>query len=372
MPKYANMIAEGMKQRGHSVEIWTAKERMFKLPFPKRYKKWLGYIDQFVFFPKEIKQKVERCSHKTLFVFADQALGPWIPIVAKRPHAVHCHDFMAQRSALGKISENKTGFSGKVYQKMIRKGYQKAENFISISKKTQSDLHSLLDDQPRISKVIYNGLNQNFYPGDSLACRKQLGRKIKLNLNSGYILHVGGNQFYKNRRGVIRIYEAWRERYTHNTPLIMIGPEPTAELLAIRNKSIYHYNIHFLTNVSDEDLKCAYRGANVFLFPSLEEGFGWPIAEAMASGCPVITTGEPPMNEVGADVCFYIPRLKFKEDESWVKNGAKVLNKVLELPVREREAVIKMGLENSKRFSAQETLTNIESVYKQILKSYKQ
>jgi len=109
MPKYATMIAEGMRARGHSVDIWTAREKMFKLPFPGRFKKWLGYIDQFVFFPSEVKKNTKKCSEDTLFVFADHALGPWIPLVSKRPHAVHCHDFMAQRSAVGNIIENKTG-----------------------------------------------------------------------------------------------------------------------------------------------------------------------------------------------------------------------------------------------------------------------
>ena len=368
MPKYANMIAQGMRERGHTVEIWTAKEKFFKLPFPKRFKKWLGYIDQFVLFPIEVRRNLEKCQEEKLFVFVDQALGPWIPLVSKFPHAVHCHDFLAQRSALGRISENKIGVTGKVYQKMIRKGYQKAENFISISHNTQKDLHLLLKTQPRISEVIYNGLNQNFNPGNVAASRKELGKKNQIAINRGYILHVGGNQFYKNRKGVIRIFNAWREIASLNIPLIMIGPEPTQNLIDLRDQSKYQSDIHFLSNVSDEDLRMAYQGANVFLFPSLEEGFGWPIAEAMASGCPVITTGKPPMNEVGADACFYLDAENNNKD--WEKNSAQLLNKVVELSKDERENIINKGIENAKRFCAQKALAKIELVYKQILNSY--
>jgi len=255
---------------------------------------------------------------------------------------------------------------------MIRKGYQKGQNFISISKKTQNDLHSFLDAEPRISKVVYNGLNQNFNAGNVSQCRKELGKKFKIDMNSGYILHVGGNQFYKNRKGVIKIFNSWRETFNHNFPLIMIGPEPTNALLTLQEKSKYKDDIHFFSNVIDEDLKLAYQGATVFLFPSLEEGFGWPIAEAMASGCPVITTGEAPMNEVGADACFYIPRLVANESLSWQKNAAQVLNSVVELSEIDRQAIIKKGIENSKRFNTQKNLNNIELVYKQILNSYKE
>ena len=372
MPRYANMLAEGMRKKNHKVEIWTAKRYFHKIPTPASMKKWLGYIDQFILFPLEVKMKLFRCSSNTLFVFADHALGPWISLVSKRPFVVHCHDFLAQRSALGEVPENEIKASGKLYQKLIRNGYRKGENFISVSEKTRQDLHYFLEFKPKLSRVVYNGLNQDFKPGSIENARRNLGMKLNLDLKKGYLLHVGGNQFYKNRRGVIEIYNAWRAVSNKELPLLMIGSEPTEELSALREKSAYSGSIYFLTNISDEYLKLSYQGAFLFLFPSLEEGFGWPIAEAIASGCPVVTTGEPPMTEVGGDASHYIPRMP-KDEEliySWAKYCAETVNEVTELSEEEREKLIESGTEYAKRFDSAIALKNIESIYKEVYQLY--
>ena len=372
MPKYVHLLSGGLKIRGHQVEILTAKAFFFNLPFPLFTKKWLGYIDQFIIFPLKIKSVIKKKHKDTLFVFSDQALGPWIPLIADRPHVVHCHDFLAQRSALGEIDENKVGISGKIYQAWIRRGYRQGKNFISISQKTQIDLHRFLNSSPKISEVIYNGLNQDFIPGNFEKSRKQFAEEYNLNLEESFVLHVGGNQFYKNRKGVILIYEAWRNKTKENLPLIMIGPEATAELKAAKIVSIYSSEIFFLTDVSNRNLKMAYQAAKVFLFPSLEEGFGWPIAEALASGCPVITTNTAPMNEVGSKSCYYIPRMPHNKilAKNWAAQCAEVLNEVMEMKEVEREKMIKAGIENAKRFCSKKALNDIEAVYHKVMESY--
>lgn len=369
MPRYAKMLADGLRERKHTVEIWTANEFFYRMPLP--FKKWLGYLDQFVVFPLQIRRKLKNLTSNTLFVFSDHGLGPWVPMVANRPHVIHCHDFLAQRSERNELSENKLGLSGKIYQRWIRNGYRKGENFISISYNTRKDLHRFLSFSPEISEVVYNGLNQDFQPGNKTEARKELNQQYNLELTNGFILHVGGNQFYKNRRGVIKIYEAWRKNTRVIMPLLMIGPEPNKELIAIKRMSEYQSEIHFLINIPDALLKVAYRGASVLIFPSLEEGFGWPIAEAMASGCPVITTGKPPMTEVGKESCFYISRMP--EDaqlqEKWALESAGILEKAVNLSDSERKEVVASGIENAKRFNTQKSVENIESVYKIILRN---
>lgn len=368
MPRYANMLAKGLRAQKHTVEIWTAKGFFHLLPLP--FKKWLGYLDQFVVFPFQIKGRLKRLPKDTLFVFSDHGLGPWVPMVAHRPHVIHCHDFLAQRSERKELMENKLGLSGKIYQRWIRNGYKNGRNFISISHNTRKDLHRFLASPPRISEVVYNGLNQDFQPGDQIKARKTLKQEWNIDLTNGFILHVGGNQFYKNRVGVIKIFEAWRKRNGVRLPLLMIGPEPKIELIESQQLSRYKEEIHFRSNISDELLMNTYRGASALLFPSLEEGFGWPIAEAMASGCPVITTNKAPMTEVGKESCFYISRMpeNIKLQGKWAVESAFVLDKVVNLSEVERKKIVASGIENAKRFNTGKSIDNIESVYKQILK----
>lgn len=369
MPRYASMLQKGMQERGHEVVVWSPKARFYKLPLMPSLKKWMGYIDQYVLFPIEVKLKLKNCSKDTLFIFADQALGPWVPLVKNRKHIVHCHDFLALKSALGMIPENPTSFSGKQYQNFIRKGFSKGKNFIAISNKTEKDLKQFHQGKIQSSSVCYNGLSRPFLSIPASRAIKLIETKLNLVLTDGYIMHIGGNMYYKNRKGVIEIYETWRMNYNTKIPLLLIGEKPSDELLIQRENSEYKKDIHFITDLSDEYINSAYSGAKCLLFPSLDEGFGWPIIEAMASGCPVITVNKAPMNEVGGTAAYYIEPIPNSKSsfEQWKKDAARVLEKVVSLNDTERKETMKTALQHSKKFTTEYSLNAIESVYKKIL-----
>ncbi len=369
MPRYTDWLAEGMKKRGHEVVVWAPKARFYRLPAPQALKKWLGYLDQYFLFPLWIKKRRKKEKSDSLYVFIDHALGPWIPYLMDRPHIVHCHDFLAQRSALGEIPENPTSISGKLYQSFIRRGFRKARNFISISEKTKRDLHRFLPSAPRLSEVVYNGLTRSFKPAaDRDATLESISQKFGLHLSSGFLLHVGGNQWYKNRPGVIEIYTTWRRLSGFAMPLILIGTQPNQPLKNAYTQSEYQTDITFLIGVDDRDIRDFYGTASILLFPSLAEGFGWPIIEAMASGCPVITSDEPPMNEVGGDAAKYIRRRPSGSRESqrqWAEEAAGVLNELLHNP--DSQERIDKGLRNAERFNSEKALNQIENIYKRVL-----
>lgn len=373
MPRFAKMLADGMEKRGHQIEIWSPTPQFYNLPFPKAFKKWLGYADQYLVFPTRVRKRLKTVKPNSLFVLTDHALGPWLPSVVNRPHVVHCHDFLAQQSALGLIPENPTSWTGKQYQTYIRQGYSKGKNFISVSYKTQQDLHSFINSSTIKSEVVYNGLNPAFNPEDTKYARIEISNKTKLNLEKGYLLHVGGNQWYKNRLGVIEIYDAWRNVSKTPLPLLLVGELPNEKLNARINQSNYQSEIHCFNKIEDNLINAAYSGASVFLFPSLAEGFGWPIAEAMACGCPVITTNEAPMTEVAGDAAYLINRQPndILGIKSWAQNAAMVVEKVISFSFAERRDVVNAGIENAKRFNIDHALDQIEKIYKDILKDHK-
>jgi glycosyltransferase involved in cell wall biosynthesis len=272
---------------------------------------------------------------------------------------------------MGEIKENIIGQTGISYQAYIRNGYSVGKNFISVSQKTKNDLIRILPGAPKVSEVIYNGLNRPFSPKDKAISRKILGNIIKRNLSDGYILHVGGNDWYKNRIGVIEIYNAWRNLGSDKIPLLLVGSLPDKKISDRYNQSLYKSDIYFSHDLDDESVCLAYSGAHVLLFPSLDEGFGWPIAEAMASGCPVITTGEAPMTEVGGKAAYYIPKRPIDNGlvNEWAMEGAQMLSKVLNLPLLELKKVIESSLENSKRFELNLYLDQVEKIYSRILLS---
>ena len=370
MPRFAGMISRAMTGRGHEVEMWTSPQKFGDLagrsPFVR---KWLGYMDQFLIYPWDLKRQVNRRPDNTLFVVTDQALGMWVPQVAHRPHIIHCHDFMALKSAIGEFPENPTGWTGQQYQRLIRNGFSQGNTFISVSEKTKADLHHFLPHPPRVSKVVHNGLNHPFRPMDlpeRLACLKPTGIEIS---ESGIIVHVGGNQWYKNRPGVVKIYQALVADNPQPPELWMIGPKPTDSLLKLAAAVPVPGKVRFPSDLSNEQVNAAYAHARALLFPSLEEGFGWPIVEAMASSCPVITTDTAPMNEIAGGAARLIPRMPQDpvKQTAWANAAAKVLDEILSLPENLKAKLIEQGKLNAARFQTETTIAAYEEIYREAL-----
>lgn len=370
--RFCKMLVAGMRHKGHLVEVWAPPAYFSCIPFGGAVKRCMGHIDQYVLFPGMTKKKVRQCHRDTLFVFSDNALGPWVPLVADRPHIIHCHDFLAQKSALGLIDQNQLGYGSRLLQFYINKGYQHGKYFMSVSRQTKDDLHRLLARKPVVSEVIYNGLSRKFTIQDPAVARKCLGDKLRVDLNAGYILHIGGNAWYKNRAGVVEIYDTWCSFTSVRLPLIMVGADPDPELRKTIDRSKYKSEIHCIKTMSDSEVDLAYAGASLLLFPSFAEGFGWPIAEAMACGCPVITTAERPMTEVGGTAAFYIP-LKpagATKVEGWAVNAARLVDAIVQMPAWEREEIKLSGLKNAARFNSDSVMEKIETVYKQVLEKH--
>jgi glycosyltransferase involved in cell wall biosynthesis len=89
--------------------------------------------------------------------------------------------------------------------------------------------------------------------------------------------------------------------------LVFVGSALTQEMLAlVALHPGLGQKIHVLRDVSHDSLRALYCGAKATLFPSLQEGFGWPIIEGQACGCPVFTSNLAPMNDIGSDAAVYV------------------------------------------------------------------
>ena len=371
MPRFAKMIADGMRVRGHKVDIWTAKPLAYNIPVPTRFKKWLGYIDQFIFFPLQVHLRLHRLQSNTLFIFCDQALGPWVPLVAHRPHVIHVHDFMALRSALGEFGQNPTSWTGKTYQWLIRRGFNRGKIFLSVSENTRQQLQRFLQRKPAVSEVIYNGLNYPFRfmsPTESMAELQPAGLVPP---PEGFLLHVGGNEWYKNRQGLLEIYDAYAQQTENPLPLWMVGSEPSIALKEQALRVTPKGKVRFISGLSNQQVCAAYSTARLMVFPSHAEGFGWPIAEAMASGCLVLTTGEAPMTEVGGDAAFYISPKPMGNSEEWAALAGATISKILQLTPDEVRRRRELGFLQIAQFDAEQTLNAYEHAYQQALASSK-
>jgi len=348
--------------------MWAPEAKLRRLFPDGSLAKWAGYADQYLLFPLRVRKALKTTSADTLFVFCDQALGPWVPLVKSRPHVVHVHDLLALRSALGDIPENPTGFTGRIYQRYIRRGFQKAKHFISVSEKTRDDLHRFGGVNAITSDVVYNGLNFPYAPMAKAEAEVLLREAGFPATPNGVLLHIGGGQWYKNQAGLIAMYAHYAARGPDPLPLWCISAKPNAAVQRALSKVGRNARVSFFQGLPSRTLQAAYSYASAFLFPSLAEGFGWPLVEAQACGCPVLTTNEPPMNEVAGDTAFYVPRLKFGEDmNGWAANAASVLEALLSESAADRRLRTERGRAWAARYDPDKSIGAYLEIYGRVV-----
>ena len=146
----------------------------------------------------------------------------------------------------------------------------------------------------------------------------------------------------------------------------MVGAKPSFDLLSRSDDLVSCGKVKFITGLTDEQVCAIYNLAKVLLFPSLYEGFGWPIAEAFACGCPVITTNAAPMTEVGGSAAIYIPMMTYTGDDTWPNICAAELRKFLELDTDQLKKIIEGGFEQLIKFDPVIMGDKFEECYKLI------
>jgi|694.fasta_scaffold12338_12 glycosyltransferase involved in cell wall biosynthesis len=368
MRAFADQIAAGLRGRGHIVQEETAPVLLGGL-LPRNHPaaKWLGYGDQFLIFPLLLWWRVRLLPKRALCVLADQALGPWLPWLGSRAHLVHCHDLLALEASFGLQPFHRLGYTGRVYQRYILKGLRKASFFLSVSVATQAAVERFLPPSPRLSAVLYNPLPVRFMViGEKNAAASvqkvlpQIGRQP-------FLLHIGRN-WYKNKLGVLAI---WEHLHGLGFPLklVLVGSvDPEVDDWLDRRLHLSPW-LHVLEEAGDELVVALYNQASALLFPSHAEGFGWPILEALACGCPVITTNRPPMTEVGGQAVTTIPPAPPPPEalDAWAWEAAQQVKLVLTRNPAEQERFRELGFAQARRFQLELWLDQLESYYQQAL-----
>jgi glycosyltransferase involved in cell wall biosynthesis len=184
----------------------------------------------------------------------------------------------------------------------------------------------------------------------------------------GMLLHLGGSQWYKNLAGVIQLYIEYAKNEAKPLPLWCISPDPNKKIQMLLKQVPPQGQVLFIQGIDNQALQAAYSLARMFIFPSLAEGFGWPIIEAQACGCPVLTTDAAPMNEIGGCSASYISVLKTSDDaQTWAISGAAKLKSLLAMSEKQRKELVREGIENVTRFKADDAIEGYLKVYRQVL-----
>jgi len=264
---------------------------------------------------------------------------------------------------IGMVYPNQLGLPSRIYWgKWLPLTIRNADALIADSEHTKQDILKLLHINERKIHVVYPSGHEHFSPQHD---RRWIQRvKDRFGIKENYFLFVGTVEPRKNLRRVIRSFANFLRQKSRSIhyQLVVVGLKTFAHGQVVeslkKEVNMDSSDIVFTDYTCHEDLNVLYSGAQALVFPSLYEGFGIPILEAMASGVPVFTSNVSSLPEVGGDAVLYVN--PYNQDE--------ITDGLIQLAENEklRNQLIKKGYQRMKRFSwrktARETLNVYESV----------
>lgn len=221
---------------------------------------------------------------------------------------------------------------------------KKARLIVTVSESTKKDIIHFFDYPPEKIKVLHNGYDNHVFFYEKH--RKPL---IKETYGvSGYLLAIGPTYPHKNFELLIQAYAALTEDYRSQHPLVIAGgKEPYLSSLKKLVNTNCISNVFFIGYVPLQLLPALYAEAFLFIFPSLHEGFGIPLLEAMASGCPVIASNTSSVPEICEEAVLYFDPLQ--------KESLTTAIILLSNDAGTRTRLVEKGLLQVKKFSWKKT-----------------
>lgn len=198
--------------------------------------------------------------------------------------------------------------------------------------------------------VVHNGIADEFL-------QDHHGEPVSL--PDKYLLYVGGTDPRKNIDNLLAAYEYYRAKYDDGYKLVMVGPNKRFIDGSATRVDASTKGVNILGFLNRSELKYVYTNADVFVFPSLDEGFGLPPLEAMACGTPVVSSDQPPMPEILGDAASYT---RPTDPEAMAED----IREVISEPGR-REVLSTLGRKKASEYTWDKVAEECVSVFQKVI-----
>lgn len=237
----------------------------------------------------------------------------------------------------------------------------RASHVLADSEATRQDLMTIWQVPAAKITVLYSGVHERFQPVTDVAKITAVRQKYDLH-DWPYILSVGTLQPRKNYQMLIRAFQPLADKLPHH--LVISGGKGWLydEMLAEVARQGLNGRVHFIGFVDDADLPTLYSTADLFVFPSLYEGFGLPLLEAMGCGTAVLTANASSLPEVAGEAARLLPP---DDLAAWTEN----IHALLTDPSL-RSRLITAGFAQAKQFTWQAAARQLQKIYQQLLTAH--
>lgn len=241
------------------------------------------------------------------------------------------------------------GILNKIYLLNKKKSIEKADSLIAISGQTKNDLVEIYGIEQEKINVVYHGIGEKFH---IMVDELRSDFLKKKNISKPFFLFVGNRLLYKNFNFLLTSFSSWERREEFDIYCVG-GGEFTYEENILMKKLNLVGKIKLILSATEEDLIGFYNCSTALIYPSLYEGFGFPILEGLACGTKVLASDTPVFREIGGDLPIYFNPYN---QESLIK--------ALDLSLSDDHSRMFAGLDWIKKFSWENTISKTLQVYK--------
>lgn len=245
---------------------------------------------------KRIQQNNKNISNIDIFFFPDLRLSALSPQL-KKIQVVHDLSFEHHPDFFSKKTH--------LWYKFLKpkREVEKANKIIAVSKATKDDLMKTYSISQQKIQVIYEGVEENF--AKNISDQKSLDLQKKYNLPQRYFLFLATMEPRKNMTRLIEAYQRFKAKNPDESiKLVMAGVEQPKIFSQVVVPQ-YSQDVMWPGFIEEEDKGALIKNAQAFLYPSLFEGFGLPLVEAMKCGTPILTSNKSSMPEIVGDAGLF-------------------------------------------------------------------
>ncbi len=315
-------------------------------------------FNRFWSYPRHVAR---RRAEFDIFHVIDHSYAQLVHHLPAERTVVTCHDLDTFRCLLDPEAEPRS----RAFRAMTRRvldGVRKAARVTCDSEQTRRQLlaHDIVP--PGRVEVVHNGVSAAYTFAADPAADKEAERLLGPSSDEApELLHVGSTVARKRVDVLLRVFAGVRREFK-SARLVRVGGEFNREQLGLVEELRLKDSIVVLPFLKERVLAAVYRRAALLLQPSEREGFGLPVAEALASGLPVLASDLPVLREVGGRATTYRAA---GDVEAWAEAASALLQERREDPAR-RDARRAEGLTHARRFSWEEYARRMVSIYREL------